>query len=219
MICESVRPVQGPKIGKRGFRSRKTPISPHPRKQRFESKNPHFYTGHHKENGDFLTRSAHFWGWGGMEIFRLRNPLFPILGFLAPVQGGRIRKSCAFVGVSRFWGFLGGRCDCKFWAIPQARVWKCPKLQNRLEFLGGRFGCFYVFSAWGGEGGVRGAGVRRGAGRFFIENPRRGVVSRPRGREGVCGELGNFLRGGGGGVNFFFFGAEMSTKICMSLHS
>ena len=53
--------------------------------------------------------------------------------------------------------------------------------------------------------------------RFFIENSRMGGggFSRtgevPRGREGVCGESGNFL-GGGGGLNIFF-GAEMSTKM------
>ena len=39
---------------------------------------------------------------------------------------------------------------------------------------------------------------------FFIENPRDGVGvlqdgGWPRGREGACGELGNFLGGGGGG--------------------
>ena len=27
-----------------------------------------------------------------MGVFRLRDPLFPILGFLTPVQGGRIRN-------------------------------------------------------------------------------------------------------------------------------
>ena len=44
-----------PKIGKRGFRGQKTLISQGPRKGRFESKNPHFSTGLHKENGDFST--------------------------------------------------------------------------------------------------------------------------------------------------------------------
>ena len=71
-VCESVRPIQGSKttkIGKRGFRSQKTPISPHPRKGRLESKNPHFYTGHHMENGDFLTRDALFWGGGKWGFF------------------------------------------------------------------------------------------------------------------------------------------------------
>ena len=50
-----------------------------------------------------------------------------------------------------------------------------------------------------------------GGDRFFIEKPRRGgspVQEGPRGREGVCGELGNL---GGGGANIFF-GAEMSAK-------
>ena len=61
--------VKNPKIGKRGFRSQKTPISPHPRKGRLESKNPHFYTGHHRENGDFLTRDALFWGGGKWGFF------------------------------------------------------------------------------------------------------------------------------------------------------
>ena len=42
----------------------------------------------------------------------------------------------------------------------------------------------------------------------FIENPRRGGVpgEGPRGREGVCSELGNL--GGGGGLNFFFSGPK-----------
>ena len=66
-------------------------------------------------------------------------------------------------------------------------------------YLGGRFGYFLFFSAWGGGRGVRGVG--RG---IFIENPRRGggVLQEgegPRGREGVCGELGNLKGGGGGG--------------------
>ena len=50
------------------------------------------------------------------------------------------------------------------------------------------------------EGGVRGAGMRGGGGRFLIENRRGGGLPGReglRGREGVCGELGNFLGGGG----------------------
>ena len=59
---------------------------------------------------------------------------------------------------------------------------------------------FYFFLLGEGEGGVRGA--RKGGGRFFIENPTRGGLSRRgRGREGVCGEFGN---SGGGGQNIFF---------------
>ena len=47
--------------------------------------------------------------------------------------------------------------------------------------------------------------------RFFIENPRRGgggspAQEGPRGREGVCGKLGNL--GGGGGLNIFFSGPK-----------
>ena len=50
-----------PKIGKRGFRGQKTPISSRPRKGRFQ--------GHHKENGDFWTESALFWGDRKWEFF------------------------------------------------------------------------------------------------------------------------------------------------------
>ena len=75
-----------PKIGKRGFRSQKTPISHHPRKGRSESKNPHFYTEHYKENGDFLTRSALFWG-GGKWGFLTPKPSFPDFGDFGPCKG------------------------------------------------------------------------------------------------------------------------------------
>ena len=48
---------------------------------------------------------------------------------------------------------------------------------------------------------------------IFIENPRWGggfsLGGYTRGREGICGESGEF--GGEGGLTFFF-GAEMSTK-------
>ena len=70
---------------------------------------------------------------------------------------------------------------------------------------------FYFLLLGEGEGGVRDAG--RGGGLVFIENARNGeggFSRRGRGREGVCGELGNFS--GGGGAKTFFFGAEMSTK-------
>ena len=53
-----------------------------PQKGRFESKKPHFYSGR-----------ALFWGTGKWEFFPVRNHLFPILGILTPVGGGRIRKS------------------------------------------------------------------------------------------------------------------------------
>ena len=57
---------------------------------------------------------------------------------------------------------------------------------------------FYFFSAWEGEGGVRGR--REGGGRFYLKIPEGGGVvlqEGPGGREGVCDELGIF--GGGGG--------------------
>ena len=58
---------------------------------------------------------------------------------------------------------------------------------------------FRIFFPCSGKGppGVRGAG--RGGDRFFYLIKKR---ERPRGREGVCGELGDFL--GGGGLNIFF---------------
>ena len=58
---------------------------------------------------------------------------------------------------------------------------------------------FYFFCS-----GRRESEAPGGAGRFFIENPTRGVgfSRRGRGREGVCGELGNF---GGGGLNISFW--------------
>ena len=84
--------VKNPKMGKRGFRSQKTPISPHPRKGRLESKNPHFPCGALCRNGDFLTRDALFWGGGKWGFFDSETLFSPFSGFLTPVQGGRIRN-------------------------------------------------------------------------------------------------------------------------------
>ena len=74
---------------------------------------------------------------------------------------------------------------------------------------------FFLFSVRCSGRGVRGA--RTGGSFFFcIGNPRRpgggggfqeGEGGRPRGREGVCGELGNF--GGRGGLNIFFRGRNV----------
>ena len=66
---------------KRGFGVKNPPISHHPRKGHSESKNPHFYTEHYKEKGEFSTRSPLFWG-GGKRGFFDSETLF-----------------------SRFWGF------------------------------------------------------------------------------------------------------------------
>ena len=75
-----------------------------------------------------------------------------------------------------------------------------------LHILGGRFGYFIFFSARGSRGKGESEASGGGGGGKFIENPRKGgggVLQEGeglRGREGVCGELGNF---GGGGANFF----------------
>ena len=66
------------------------------------------------------------------------------------------------------------------------------------------FRMFFIFlSAREGEGGVRAR--RRGGGSvFLLKIPGGGVgeFQRGRGREGVCGKLGNFF--GGGGIQMFF---------------
>ena len=56
-----------------------------------------------------------------------------------------------------------------------------------------------IFIFWLGAGGKGMSEAPGGGGGFFIENPRRGVSRRGRGREGrqgVCGEVENL--GGGG---------------------
>ena len=75
--------VKIPKIGKRGFRSQKTPISDHPRKGRSEPKNPHFHTEHYKGNGDLWARNTLFWG-GGKGGFLTSKPSFPDFGDFDP---------------------------------------------------------------------------------------------------------------------------------------
>ena len=72
------------KIGKRGFGV--TPIPHHPRKGRSESKNPHFYTEHYKEKGEFSTRSPLFWG-GGKRGFFYRAKLCTPPPLKRPFQG------------------------------------------------------------------------------------------------------------------------------------
>ena len=81
-----------------------------------------------------------------------------------------------------------------------------PKSLAMRKSLGGRFGYFLFFSARGGGRGSRGAGGRWGIG-FLLKSPGGGPPGRegPRGREGVCSELGNFWGGGGGGGAKYFF--------------
>ena len=72
--------------------------------------------------------------------------------------------------------------------------------------LGGRFGYFLFFSA---RGGGRGSPRRQEGGggiHFLLKIPGGGGFQEgPRGREGVCGELGNL---GGGGAKYFFSGPK-----------
>ena len=73
------------------------------------------------------------------------------------------------------------------------------RLQGNREALW-TFRIFFIFSAlWRGKGSPR--RLEGGGNRIFIENPTRGggVSRRGRGREGVCGELGNFGDSEGGG--------------------
>ena len=59
---------------------------PSPQKTAVWVRNPHFSTGHHRENRDFLTRNALFWGEG--RGFSTPKPSFRwFLGLFSPVQG------------------------------------------------------------------------------------------------------------------------------------
>ena len=64
-----------PKLGKEGFGVEKPPFPPHPRIGCFELKNPHFYTGHHKENGGFFDSKPPFLGLGVAEAW-FTKPVF-----------------------------------------------------------------------------------------------------------------------------------------------
>ena len=69
---------------------------------------------------------------------------------------------------------------------------------------------FFRLGRGKGESEARGQG-----GIGFIENPRRAPGGR-RGREDVCGELGNF---GGGGLNIFFRGRNVHQGNLLKLRS
>ena len=81
--------VKIPKPGKRGFWvSTNSHFSQCPRNGRFESKTHHFYSGLHKQNGDFLTQSIHFWGTGkNGGSFLTPKPSFPGFGDFDPCRG------------------------------------------------------------------------------------------------------------------------------------
>ena len=70
---------------------------------------------------------------------------------------------------------------------------------------------FYFFCP--GEGKEESEAPGEGGVRFFIENPRRGGVSRA-GGGGQGRGAGRVFAGnlGGGGAKYFFFGAEIPTK-------
>ena len=74
-----------------------------------------------------------------------------------------------------------------------------PDFGLKMNYLVDVSDIFYFFFCSGrGKGQSEAAG--RGRGRFFVENPRGGGLQEgegPKGREGVCGELG--ILGGGGG--------------------
>ena len=65
------------------------PPPPHPpQKRAFRVKNPHFHCVALYRNVFFFDSKCPFLGVGGeMGVFRLRNPLFPILGIWAPLRG------------------------------------------------------------------------------------------------------------------------------------
>ena len=89
--------------------------SPHTLKKRVsESKkpishqNPHFPCSALYRNGDLLTQSAPFLG-GGKCLLLLWNPLFLILGILAPVRGKRVPNSGGLLHMSKdgsIWQFF-----------------------------------------------------------------------------------------------------------------
>ena len=83
--------------------------------------------------------------------------------------------------------------------------WETPRQYNfEKKIFGGRFG-YFLFFFCSGRGKWESEAPGRGGFGFFIENPRRGGGVQEeglRGREGVCGELGNFE---GWGAKYFFF--------------
>ena len=142
---------------KRGFRSRKTPISPHPRKGCFESKNPHFYTRHHKENGGFLTRNAHFWGGGKWGFFDSETLFSRFWGFWPLYRADGFATQTLIPSICSMWGDQEEPLDCDPRAL---RARNRKKVSKRGVFLGVRrkvskntrkslkipiFGPFWVF--------------------------------------------------------------------------
>ena len=88
---------------------------------------------------------------------------------------------------------------------PQTQMDPTPQFWPSDFFLLGEGGGESEAPGKGGEGGVGSLLKIAGGGGLQEGEGPRGQVH----QEGVCGELGNF---GGGGGNFFFVGAETSTK-------
>ena len=116
-------------------------------------------------------------------------------------RGGGGSKGVLGVGSKvQFWGPIS-LCLCAFLG---------------LELLGGRFGYFLFFSAWGrGRGSP---GRREGRGATFIENRRRGGGGRSPGRLGGGRGAGRVFAGnfwGGGALNISFRGRNShQDKFC-----
>ena len=72
------------------------------------------------------------------------------------------------------------------------------------------FSIFFCSGRRKGESEAPGGG---GGSRFLIENPRRGGLQEGRGGGAGRVSAANFWELGGGGAKYFFFGAEMSTKL------
>ena len=85
--------TKSPKTGKEGFGAKRPPWPATPAKRGSESKDAHLYTGHHRENGAFLTRNTLFCfpGWWAMGLLDSET-LFPDFGIFGPEQSHRIRN-------------------------------------------------------------------------------------------------------------------------------
>ena len=138
----------------------------------------------------------------------------------APSGKGRKRQKKGGKGRFRPISRKGGQTPLKppFVTPPFAAAQLKKTLQNSRQIsseisqqkgkLGGHFEYFLFFSAREGEGGVRDRARGGGGGRFFIEKSQEAGLQEgegPRGRKGVCGELGSW----GGGLNIFFRGRNV----------
>ena len=109
--------VKSPKIGKRGFRSQKAPISPYPRKGRLGSKkSPFLYRAPQRKWGVFGVLGGGKWG------FLTPKPSFPDFGVFGPCK----RQTDGLTMAESHGGFF-----CHFWAVFSKRtlltesvVWK-----------------------------------------------------------------------------------------------